>query len=559
MMKRLFLDIETDGFNPTRIWCVGTVMVEDNKDGTTTEIAKLYTEEERNLFTTLAAQADKVIGHNAIHFDFRVLDLLWGIRFEPEQMLDTLVLSQLANPVREGGHSLEAWGRKLSFPKVEFDPSLFYQGYTEEMGLYCMQDTKLTCKLYKVLKTELHKFSGDSIKLEHRVRMILSEQELNGFALDQENACILVAELNDELVQIKEDMQKVFPPAEVQLKTKVKYIPFNPGSRKQVGERLMEKGWVPEKKTDLGTPVLDEGVLSGIDMEEAKIVGRYMMLQKRIAQINSWIDAVNPETGRVHGKVLTLRTITGRMAHASPNMAQVPAVYSPYGKECRRLWVPSNPRKQNLVGIDASSIELRMLCHYMNDPEYTEIVVSGDIHTANQERAGLSSRSQSKTFIYAFLYGAGAAKIGSIVEGSAKDGQELIDNFLEATPALQEARHRVILTAERSGIIRGLDGRMLWIRSPHAALNTQLQGAAAVVMKRALLIFHKELASSPCAGRAKFVANVHDEWQLEVDKPLSDMVGTLGIESIKKAGEYYKLNCPLGGEYNVGTNWAETH
>ena len=321
----------------------------------------------------------------------------------------------------------------------------------------------------------------------------------------------------------------------------------------------MEKGWVPVKKTDLGTPVLDESVLSGIDMEEAKIVGRYMMLQKRIAQINSWIDAVNPETGRVHGKVLTLRTITGRMAHASPNMAQVPAVYSPYGKECRRLWVPSNPRKQNLVGIDASSIELRMLCHYMNDPEYTEIVVSGDIHTANQERAGLSSRSQSKTFIYAFLYGAGAAKIGSIVEGSAKDGQELIDNFLEATPALQEARHRVILTAERSGIIRGLDGRMLWIRSPHAALNTQLQGAAAVVMKRALLIFHKELASSPCAGRAKFVANVHDEWQLEVDKPLSDMVGTLGIESIKKAGEYYKLNCPLGGEYNVGTNWAETH
>lgn len=558
-MKRLFLDIETDGFNPTRIWCVGTVMVEDNKDGTTTETAKLYTEGERNLFTTLAAQADKVIGHNSIHFDFRVLDLLWGIRFEPEQMLDTMVLSQLANPVREGGHSLEAWGRKLSFPKVEFDPSLFYEGYTEEMGLYCMQDTKLTCKLYKVLKTELHKFSGDSIKLEHRVRMILSEQELNGFALDQENACILVAELNDELVQIKEDMQKVFPPAEVQLKTKVKYIPFNPGSRKQVGERLMEKGWVPEKKTDLGTPVLDEGVLSGIDMEEAKIVGRYMMLQKRIAQINSWIDAVNPETGRVHGKVLTLRTITGRMAHASPNMAQVPAVYSPYGKECRRLWVPSNPRKQNLVGIDASSIELRMLCHYMNDPEYTEIVVSGDIHTANQERAGLSSRSQSKTFIYAFLYGAGAAKIGSIVEGSAKDGQELIDNFLEATPALQEARHRVILTAERSGIIRGLDGRMLWIRSPHAALNTQLQGAAAVVMKRALLIFHKELASSPCAGRAKFVANVHDEWQLEVDKPLSDMVGTLGIESIKKAGEYYKLNCPLTGEYNVGTNWAETH
>jgi DNA polymerase I-like protein with 3'-5' exonuclease and polymerase domains len=117
----------------------------------------------------------------------------------------------------------------------------------------------------------------------------------------------------------------------------------------------------------------------------------------------------------------------------------------------------------------------------------------------------------------------------------------------------------VTLTAEKDGIIKGLDGRMLWIRSPHAALNTQLQGAAAVVMKRALLIFHKELAASPCAGKAKFVANVHDEWQLEVDKSLSDMVGTMGIDSIKQAGEYYNLRCPLGGEYNVGSNWAETH
>ena len=189
---------------------------------------------------------------------------------------------------------------------------------------------------------------------------------------------------------------------------------------------MMEMGWVPEKKTDLGNVVVDESILSEIDMPEAQLIARYMMLQKRIAQVDSWLDAINPETGRVHGKVMTLRTITGRMAHATPNMAQVPAVYSPYGPECRRLWVPGNPRKQNLVGIDASSIELRMLCHYMNDPEYTEIVVSGDIHTERQ---------------------------------------------------------RVTLAAER-GFIKGLDGRRLFIRSPHAALNTQLQGAAAVVMDR---------------------------------------------------------------------------
>lgn len=552
-MKRLFLDIETDGFNPSRIWCVGTILLEDNKDGTEVQTPRLFTEGERDSFADYAAQADKVLGHNAIHFDFRILDLLWGVRFQPEQMLDTMVLSQLANPTRDGGHSIEAWGQHFNYPKISIDYDTFYQGYSDEMGEYCMQDTKISVKIYKQVKKELSSFSPGCIRLEHSVRAILSEQESNGFKLDEQNACMLVAELTDELNTIKEQMQDTFPPTEVKLKTKTKYIPFNPGSRKQVAERLIEMGWLPEKKTDLGNVVVDESILSEIDMPEAQLIARYMMLQKRIAQVNSWLDAINPDTGRVHGKVLTLRTITGRMAHATPNMAQVPAVYSPYGPECRRLWVPGNARKQNLVGIDASSIELRMLCHYMNDPEYTEIVVSGDIHTANQERAGLSSRAQAKTFIYAFLYGAGAAKIGKIVDGTAADGQDLIDKFLEATPALHTERQRVTLAAER-GFIKGLDGRRLFIRSTHAALNTQLQGAAAIVMKRGLVIFNDKLPEG-----ARFVANVHDEWQLEVDKSLSDMVGTLGIDSIKEAGEFYNLKCPLTGEYNVGSNWAETH
>ena len=552
-MKRLFLDIETDGFNPSRIWCVGTILLEDNKDGTEVQTPRLFTEGERDSFAAYAAQADKVLGHNAIHFDFRILDLLWGVRFEPEQMLDTMVLSQLANPTRDGGHSIEAWGQRFNYPKISIDYDKFYQGYSDEMGEYCMQDTRISVKIFKQVKKELSSFSPGCIRLEHSVRAILSEQESNGFKLDEQNACMLVAELTDELNTIKEQMQDTFPPTEVHLKTKTKYIPFNPGSRKQVAERLIEMGWLPEKKTDLGNVVVDESILSEIDMPEAQLIARYMMLQKRIAQVNSWLDAINPDTGRVHGKVLTLRTITGRMAHATPNMAQVPAVYSPYGPECRRLWVPGNARKQNLVGIDASSIELRMLCHYMNDPEYTEIVVSGDIHTANQERAGLSSRAQAKTFIYAFLYGAGAAKIGKIVDGTAADGQDLIDKFLEATPALHTERQRVTLAAER-GFIKGLDGRRLFIRSTHAALNTQLQGAAAIVMKRGLVIFNGKLPEG-----ARFVANVHDEWQLEVDKSLSDMVGTLGIDSIKEAGEFYNLKYPLTGEYNVGSNWAETH
>jgi DNA polymerase I-like protein with 3'-5' exonuclease and polymerase domains len=301
--------------------------------------------------------------------------------------------------------------------------------------------------------------------------------------------------------------------------------------------------------------VVDETTLASIDMDEAKVLAEYLMLQKRAAQVKSWLEAINPKTNRVHGRVLTLQTITGRMAHASPNMAQVPAVYSPYGAECRGCWtVPSD--KKALVGIDASSIELRMLCHYMKDEDYTTQVVSGDIHTYNQQLAELPSRDQAKTFIYALLYGAGAAKIGSIIGKGAAEGQQIMDRFFLNLSSFQDLKTKVTKAAER-GWIAGLDKRTLHIRTVHASLNTLLQGGSAILMKRALVIFDKLIKEQGL--NAIFVANVHDEWQLEVDKDHGDMVGKLGVDAIKRAGDYYKLRCPLDGEYKVGTSWAETH
>ena len=399
------------------------------------------------------------------------------------------------------------------------------------------------------------RFSKDSIRLEHQVKAITSRQEVNGFYLDEFKAMSLSADFSERLTDITEKMQEIFPPKEIQLKTKVKYEPFNPGSRKQIAERLMERGWVPEKHTEKGNVVVDETTLASIDMDEAKVLAEYLMLQKRAAQVKSWLEAINPKTGRVHGRVLTLQTITGRMAHASPNMAQVPAVYSPYGAECRGCWtVPSD--KKALVGIDASSIELRMLCHYMKDEDYTTQVVSGDIHTYNQQLAELPSRDQAKTFIYALLYGAGAAKIGSIIGKGAAEGQQIMDRFFLNLSSFQDLKTKVNKAAER-GWIAGLDKRTLHIRTVHASLNTLLQGGSAILMKRALVIFDKLIKEQGL--NAIFVANVHDEWQLEVDKDHGDMVGKLGVDAIKRAGDYYKLRCPLDGEYKVGTSWAETH
>ena len=548
-MKRICLDIETDGFDPSHIWCVGT---EDVDTGET----RLFLESDRLKFREFMRDVEEVLGFNVLQFDLPILDSLWGVRVPVDQVTDVLILCQLEQPGREGGNSLEAWGGRLRFPKMDMEKEDFYRGYTEDMGIYCMNDVKLTVKLYHHITSVMSgRFSKDSIRLEHQVKAITSRQEVNGFYLDEFKAMSLSADFSERLTEITEKMQEIFPPKEIQLKTKVKYEPFNPGSRKQIAERLMERGWVPEKHTEKGNVVVDETTLASIDMDEAKVLAEYLMLQKRAAQVKSWLGAINPKTGRVHGRVLTLQTITGRMAHASPNMAQVPAVYSPYGAECRGCWtVPSD--KKVLVGIDASSIELRMLCHYMKDEDYTTQVVSGDIHTYNQQLAELPSRDQAKTFIYALLYGAGAAKIGSIIGKGAAEGQEIMDRFFLNLSSFQDLKTKVNKAAER-GWIAGLDKRTLHIRTVHASLNTLLQGGSPILMKRALVIFDELIKEQGL--NAIFVANVHDEWQLEVDKDHGDVVGKLGVDAIKRAGDYYKLRCPLDGEYKVGTSWAETH
>ena len=242
------------------------------------------------------------------------------------------------------------------------------------------------------------------------------------------------------------------------------------------------------------------------------------------------------------------------MTHTQPKMAQIPSTNSPYGKECRECWTVDRGNK--LVGIDASGLELRMLAHYMNDKEYTNEILNGDIHTTNQKLAGLESRSQAKTFIYALLYGAGDAKLGSVAKRNRAGGKELRRQFLNSLPSFKHLVQRV-QRESKAGFVKGLDGRKLHIRSEHAALNTLLQGAGAIVMKEALVILDKILKR--LSLDAKFVANVHDEWQIECKTEDAEQVGKLGVTAIIEAGKKLNLTCPLDGDYSVGDGWHETH
>jgi DNA polymerase I-like protein with 3'-5' exonuclease and polymerase domains len=545
---RVALDIETN-LKHDCIWVCCTYDID------TKEIRTWTSAQDFNKFIQ---QAKLIIAHNGISFDYPVLNRLWKTSIRLSQVRDTLVMSRLSSPSREGGHSLANLAKLVNRTKKEYDD--FEGGLTDKMIEYCQEDVTICGELYLYLTQELRGFSEQSIELEHKVQAVITKQEKHGFKLDTVKAQCLLGQWKRRLSDIEEELQTIFPPIITQrfsektgkqLKDDVEV--FNPGSRQQIAKRLIEKGWKPTKHTEKGAVIVDESVLDGVDIPEAKRIAEYLLIQKRVAQVESWLEFVSDER-RVHGKVITNGAVTGRMTHHSPNMAQVPSSSSPWGHECRDCWTVDDGKV--LVGADAASLELRMLAHYMKDESYAKEIVEGDIHTKNQLAAGLETRAQAKTFIYALLYGAGPAKIGKIVGGSAKDGQELISTFLRNTPALKSLREKVERLSEQ-GTLPGLDGRKLQVRSAHAALNTLLQSAGAIVMKQGLVLLSKKIQEQKL--NANFVANVHDEWQIECSQDDADAVGKLAVSSIKEAGEVLGLRCPLDGEYKKGTTWAQTH
>lgn len=547
---KLLLDTEWHT-KEDKIWLVVT------KDLDTKEIKTWRSPE--NLIPYLQ-KAELIIGHNIIQADAQMLNRIWKTTIRLSQVFDTLVMSRLMNPNRESGHSLASWGQRLGKEKIEFTD--FDAGWSEDMQTYCIRDVEvLEMVYYELLKEQKHHgFSQESVELEHKVAAIIAKQERNGFKFDLPKAMVLLAGIKDKMGHIEASLQSIFPPIVTErysektgkrLKDNIEV--FNPGSRQQIAKRLIEKGWKPTKHTEKGQVIVDETTLAGVDIDEAKVIAEYLLLQKRSAQIESWIDACE-EDGRIRGKVITNGAVTGRATHHSPNIAQVPNTGSEYGKECRELFVCDEGNV--IVGCDLSGIELRCLAHYMQDNEYTEELLNGDIHTRNQKAAGLPSRNIAKTFCYSILYGAGPSKVATIIGGTAKDGQAAIDRFLRNTPALQQLKQKVERIAEK-GFVPALDGRKIWIRSQHAALNSLLQSAGAVISKQWIVQIQRNMLAARLPY--KQLAWIHDEVEVEVSEEFAEKTAAILVQSANEVQEILKFRVRIDAEAKIGKSWYDVH
>lgn len=586
-MNRWIYDIETNGLldQLDTIHCIGLRNVDTGET-----IGLGPTEIERGL--KIISEADEAIAHNGICFDLPALQKVYPSFEIKGRHTDTLVLSRLiaANIMQDdaegaftnntdfpkrlwGSHSLKAWGIRLGNFKGDYDGG--WEHFSQEMLDYCVQDTSVTLTLFK--KFMAAGFSQESIDLTHSLTEICDRIGKNGWTFDMKKASSLYAQLAQRKSVLEAELDDLFPPWTVdeifipkannktrgyvkgEPFTKTKIVQFNPSSRPHIQKCLVEKyGWKPKQFTDNGQAKIDDEVLGSLHYPEAKKLAEYFLIQKRIGQLAegnaAWLKKVDDD-GRLRHTIVPSATISGRAAHRSPNLGQVPACGAEYGKECRELFTV--PDGWWLCGSDLSGLELRLLASYLNDPEYIKQILEGDIHTYNAKAFGVD-RPTAKTAIYAMIYGAGNTLLGSVVGGSAQQGAKLKAAYDKAVPAFARLKKNLEQAAKR-GYLKGLDGRHLYLRGSNRGLSQLLQGGGAVICMKWVELVDQAIREKH-GPDAYIVGWIHDEVQIACrTQEIAHDVGNIAVRMAQETGKTFKTNIPIDAEYSVGRNWSETH
>lgn len=584
MVRRLLFDMETNGLLDA-LDCIHCIVTIDMDSG---EISR-YGPNAESITDGLSSlsSADLLVGHNINGFDIPAIKKVVPSWTHKAVIRDTLVISRLIWPTLKdydaeisakipgwpkelmGRHSLKAWGWRLGIHKGDYAEHSDFKEYSPEMMDYCVQDTKVTLALWNKL-SDMPMPADSAIELEQDFFLCIDSMMRAGFLFDRQRADELAAVLQKERAKVTADIMEACPSfIDVYLTPKKmirreKVVPFNPNSRQHIARHLIERrGWKPTVFTDGGQPQIDESILSKLEWPECRLFERALLIGKRLGQLceggQNLVGCVKAD-GRIHGYVNHNGTVTSRCTHSHPNMGQVPGVQSEYGSQFRALFRAGTGKR--LVGVDAASLELRCLAHYLtryDGGKFQQELLTGDIHSANQKACGLETRAQAKTFIYALLYGAGDAKIGAIVGGGEAQGKKMKQRYFAAMPAFGALRADIEAAVKSSRRLRGIDGRYHSVRSAHSALNMLLQSAGAVLMKQATVLACERIASEFPPTAWAMVAHVHDEMQFEVDESIADRVASIAAQSVEDAGSVLNFRCPMKGEAKIGNNWYETH
>jgi DNA polymerase-1 len=435
-------DLETNGFleSVDRIHCLVI------KNYETKEVLRFRSDDLINSIEaglSVLASCSVIAGHNVIAYDLPVIHKLYP-EFKTDAIIrDTLLMGKIIfADIKEhdmklfkrgkldgkliGRHSLKAWGYRLNVLKGTFGETADWSTITNEMVDYCALDVEVTSALFSRMEKE--GYLDSVIDMEQELHEICLKQTENGINFNENKAQELEGKLLIRKQLIQRDLKERFtsgwyvdlgikiPTRNVSYKDvlrgnevvggeyhKVKWIDFNPNSRSHLGKILVDYcKWTPTEFGKDGVATINEETLKTVkDKEVVKLLEEYLTIEKRLGQLSSgqqaWMSLV--KEGKIHGRIDTVGAVTMRATHSGPNLAQIPSNNSPYGKECRELFEPEKGWK--IFGSDASGLELRMLAHYLSNYDkgaYGKVILEGDIHTVNQEAAGLPTRNDAKTF-----------------------------------------------------------------------------------------------------------------------------------------------------------------
>jgi DNA polymerase-1 len=597
---KLVFDIEANGLLTTvsKFHCAGAMDVDTGEE-------YWFRPHQLQEFLDLLDSAKVIIAHNAYGYDVEALRILSGGSWTPKATVQcTKVMSQMLNYRRFGfGHSLKQWGEAFGDQKGDYNGG--WEEFNEDMFTYMKQDVRLGTRVYNHLMQEVKNYIASSgskgilkaLRSEMQMDHIMVKQNRNGWLFNAPEATQLLTTVENKMKSIEDFINPQLParlrkvdnepkspkftkagkPAAWMRNwfslgdecvvddcpvwgefSRIEFIDGDVGNTDTVKRMLYSLGWQPDewnwKRIDgkfiKVSPKLSDSSLEGLG-DVGKALMEYYTLRSRHSIIKGWFEHIDSNS-RLHGDVFNIGTPTFRQTHKI--IANLPSGKAVLGPEVRKLFVARKGYK--LVSADSAACQLRLLAHFMKNEEFTKEILDGDIHQKNADILGCD-RPTAKPFIFAFLYGAGGKKLGSILGVSEKEGNKKKKQYLESIPALKKLINSVQNIVEHQGYIPGLDDRPIYTESAHKALNYLIQGAEAVVMKYTIIMIEEELEKAGLDS--SILLFYHDEVTYEVKEEQAEQAREIIMRCFEEAPKALGVDIMTCGDCNIGDDYYDVH